>query len=298
MEGELYNLFKVWFSVFASLFYCFAIGRTVPKGTARFFCFLPILCLFLLLPLNLSSIHFGGITAFFIAWLANFKLALHAFGKGPLSSSDDDSPSISFSSFLPVACFPIKIQQKFHPNGQDKQNPVPKKGHKSIPNYAVKGLLLAMLVRVYDYREFIHPKESSLNHSSMSHTSQLRFKTSGVEDGISWSAVSCGPPYMNPSSKHLLQSLAAGGSTSCNLGHLCRVGCNARAHALLLGPRETHVGNHLVLSATWSVFGGRGCLEEGGCQKMVLSEVHINSFDRWVCAGDRFLAVLSTASQV
>ncbi|KAJ9175152.1 hypothetical protein P3X46_013731 [Hevea brasiliensis] len=160
MEGELYNLFKVWFSVFASLFYCFAIGKTVPKGTARFFCFLPILCLFLLLPLNLSSIHFGGMTAFFIAWLANFKLALHAFGKGPLSSSSssDNSPSISFSSFLPVACFPIKIQQKFHPNGQDKQNPVPKKGLKSIPNYAVKGLLLAMLVRVYDYREFIHPK--------------------------------------------------------------------------------------------------------------------------------------------
>ncbi|KAF2294445.1 hypothetical protein GH714_011461 [Hevea brasiliensis] len=33
MEGELYNLFKVWFSVFASLFYCFAIGKTVPKAT-------------------------------------------------------------------------------------------------------------------------------------------------------------------------------------------------------------------------------------------------------------------------
>uniref|UniRef100_A0A2C9VLC4 Wax synthase domain-containing protein n=1 Tax=Manihot esculenta TaxID=3983 RepID=A0A2C9VLC4_MANES len=152
MEGELYNFFKVWLSVLASLIYCHAIGRIVPKGSARFFCLLPILCLFLLLPLNLSSIHFRGMTVFFIAWLANFKLLLYAFGKGPLSSSDNNP----IGRFLLVACFPIKIKGESHPNGEDKQNPAPSKVHKSIPNYAVKGLLLAMVVRVYNYREFIH----------------------------------------------------------------------------------------------------------------------------------------------
>ncbi|XP_021617226.2 acyl-CoA--sterol O-acyltransferase 1 [Manihot esculenta] len=153
---ELYNFFKVWLSVLASLIYCYAIGTMVPKGSARFFCLLPILCLFLLLPLNLSSIHFRGMTAFFIAWLVNFKLLLYAFDKGPLSSSYDNNPSISFSRFLPVACFPIKIKRESHPNG-DKPNPVRTKVQKSMTNYAVKGLLLAMVVRVYNYREFIHP---------------------------------------------------------------------------------------------------------------------------------------------
>ncbi|XP_065869844.1 acyl-CoA--sterol O-acyltransferase 1-like [Euphorbia lathyris] len=123
-------------------------------------------------------------TAFFIAWLANFKLLLYAFGLGPLSSH----PSISLIRFLLLACFPIKIQQnpsqkshlypqneenpsqKSHPNGkneetpsqnsQNKKYPIPHKCEKSsFPNYAViKFILLVILIRVYNYREFIHPK--------------------------------------------------------------------------------------------------------------------------------------------
>jgi hypothetical protein len=182
MEGEMLNYTKVWLLVFISLCYCYSIGKFVPKGIPRLFGVLPIVCLFLVLPLNLSSIHPGGTFSFFIAWLANFKLLLFAFGKGPLSSG----PSVSLGHFLAVACLPIKIQQnpplksweksqksqsngpnkrnpheKTNPNGKIKENTAPKrpkKGHKSSLNYAIKGLLFGMLVRVYAYSEHIHPK--------------------------------------------------------------------------------------------------------------------------------------------
>ncbi|GKU88565.1 hypothetical protein SLEP1_g2815 [Rubroshorea leprosula] len=159
MERETLSFMKVWLSVIASLCYCYAIGRKVPQGTKRLICFLPIICLFLFLPLNLSSPHLGGVTGFFIAWLANFKLLLFAFGKGPLTSY------LSFPLFIAVSCFPIKVQQnpspKSQPNGdgRKKSNQNGQNLNKEGPlNYALKGILLAILVRIYDYSEYMHPK--------------------------------------------------------------------------------------------------------------------------------------------
>lgn len=167
---------KVWLSVFISLCYCYATGKAVSKGPTRLLFLLPVVCLFLFLPLKLFTLHLGGMTTFFIAWLANFKILLFAFGKGPLSSD----PSMSLGRFVAVACFPIKIQQNHsqtaiekakntkedgansqstqqsHLNGQNRE--MSKQSQKSPLNYVIKGLSLAMLVRVYDYSEYMHPK--------------------------------------------------------------------------------------------------------------------------------------------
>ncbi|CAK7330970.1 unnamed protein product [Dovyalis caffra] len=163
MEGEILNFIKVWISVLISLCFCYSIRNVVPKGTKRLLFVLPVVCLFLYLPLNISSVHLGGSTAFFIAWLANFKVLLFAFGKGPLSSD----PSISLPLFVALACLPIKIQQKGknkenppskpHLDGQTKETPTPSKGKAGLRNYAIKGVLLAMLIRAYDYSDHIHP---------------------------------------------------------------------------------------------------------------------------------------------
>lgn len=169
----MYSMMKVWLSIFASLTYCYIIGKMIPKGVTRLLCVLPIVCLFLLLPLELTSIHFGGMTSFCVAWLANFKLLLFAFGKGPLCLD----PKISFGRFVSVACFPIKVlqippqkpnlnghghenqAQKSNLNGQDRQKLISRRGpHKSFLNYATKGVLLAMVVASYDYSDYIHPK--------------------------------------------------------------------------------------------------------------------------------------------
>ncbi|KAF5469773.1 hypothetical protein F2P56_010335 [Juglans regia] len=216
MEGEINKFIEVWISVFVCLSYCYAISQIVSKGLTRLLCILPILCVFLFLPLYIHSIHLGSISAFFISWLANFKLLLFAFGQGPLCSD----PSISLGRFVAVGCFPIKIQQKIPPkpliqipsntpnqtdssppiishlnghknekllppkplpgkpkytrdktspsppkmsylNGNSKDNPTFKKskdGHVFPIKHAVMGVLLAIMIRVYDYSEHIHPK--------------------------------------------------------------------------------------------------------------------------------------------
>lgn len=166
MEGEISNFIKVWLSVLVALCYCYVVGKKVGIGPKRLICFLPIVCLFLYLPLNLHSPHLGGVTGFFIAWLANFKLLLFAFGNGPLSSY------LSFPLFLAVSCLPIKIQKnpspKSHPDSQTAKKPDqnPQMKPKEGPlNYAVKGVLLAILVRAYDYSEFMHPRMILLLYS-------------------------------------------------------------------------------------------------------------------------------------
>lgn len=155
MANEITNFIKVSFSVLASTCYCYAVGRIVPKGTARLLCLLPIVGLFLYLPLHLHTIYLSGLTAFFIAWLANFKILLFAFGEGPLSSD----PSISLASFVFLACFPIRIQQKPSPRSRDShlQDKEPKDGRKHM-KYAIKVLLFAILANVPGYREYIHPQ--------------------------------------------------------------------------------------------------------------------------------------------
>ncbi|XP_039070417.1 acyl-CoA--sterol O-acyltransferase 1-like [Hibiscus syriacus] len=144
-EKEMNNFINLWLYTIFSLYYCYSIGKTkiIPKGTARLLCFLPVICLFLYIPLEIFSVHLGFVTSFFITWLASFKLLLFAFGKGPLSS-----PSLSLPIFLVIACLPIKIRQNPPLNAQN--------GHQTITNYAVKILLFALLLRIYDYSDHIH----------------------------------------------------------------------------------------------------------------------------------------------
>lgn len=190
-QDELKNLGKVWLSICASLSYCYVIGKITPKGFTRLVAILPVITLFLMLPLYLTSIHFCGFTAFFIAWLANFKLLLFAFGKPPLSFD----PPISYPLFLAVACLPIKIhspknspKQEYYQNpghksqnkhpypktsqkSQNNQNPDQKPQNKAYPspqkpqnqskspwNYLIKFVLLAIIIKIYDYSDQIPPK--------------------------------------------------------------------------------------------------------------------------------------------
>ncbi|GMJ01229.1 acyl-CoA sterol acyl transferase 1, ARABIDOPSIS THALIANA STEROL O-ACYLTRANSFERASE 1 [Hibiscus trionum] len=150
MPGEEINSFiKVWLLVLTSLCYSHAIAKTVPKGTKRLAVLLPVVCLFLLLPLQLNSPHLGGLTAFFIAWLANFKLLLFALDRGPLNTH------LSLPLFIALACLPIKIRQ--NPSSKTHLNKGISSSSSMTVNYAVKGLLLGIIVWAYDYIDYMHP---------------------------------------------------------------------------------------------------------------------------------------------
>ncbi|KAL5699554.1 hypothetical protein ACHQM5_030437 [Ranunculus cassubicifolius] len=142
-EDEIQTLIKVWITVLTSLTFCYFIIKKLPPGIPRLLTLLPIISLFTYLPLTLTSIHFIGITSFFTTWLCNFKLLLFAFNGGPLSSS-----SLSFPHFLAIACLPINLNQS--------PSPSPKKGLKSPLNYAIKALLLALVIKSYDCKPFLN----------------------------------------------------------------------------------------------------------------------------------------------
>lgn len=137
MEAELKSLTQVWITVLVCLTYCYLISRNIPKGIFRLVSVLPIIPIFIILPLSLTSIHLLGILGFFIAWLANFKLLLFSFNQGPLSS-----PYISFQSFIFIACFPINFKQ--NPSPKDPQ--LNKSLSQNLLIYSLKGLIVVLLV--------------------------------------------------------------------------------------------------------------------------------------------------------
>ncbi|KAF9615492.1 hypothetical protein IFM89_023861 [Coptis chinensis] len=69
--------------------------------------------------------------------------------KGVLSQSSDST--MSLLSFIFIACLPIKIKDKEHTSHQTS-----KRGLRSPLNYAIKVLLLALVIKIYDYRQYIH----------------------------------------------------------------------------------------------------------------------------------------------
>ncbi|XP_074271937.1 acyl-CoA--sterol O-acyltransferase 1-like [Silene latifolia] len=122
---------------------------------------LPVISLFLVLPLNLTSNSLYGVTSFFISWLANFKLLLFVFGKPPLSLN---SP-ITILHFVVVASFPIALKSdqccQDTNDSEIKRNPI--SDNVVLPlmfflrNYITKGAFLVLLFwKLHYYSYYIH----------------------------------------------------------------------------------------------------------------------------------------------
>ncbi|KAG7537564.1 Wax synthase domain [Arabidopsis suecica] len=141
MEEELKSLIKVLLLTIISISYCYYLPPKIKPGLPRFLSVFPILALFLVLPLFFSTVHLSFITAFFLTWLANFKLILFSFDKGPLIPI----PS-NLSRFLCFTCFPIKAQQ----------NPKPQT-HLPILVFATKVAIFGVLLHLYDYKQTLPP---------------------------------------------------------------------------------------------------------------------------------------------
>ncbi|KAL3740859.1 hypothetical protein ACJRO7_022048 [Eucalyptus globulus] len=161
METELQNLIFVWISVIAALSSCRYISILIPVGPKRLFFFLPVILLFLLLPLRQTTLTLAGLTSFSVAWLSNFKLLLLAYGKGPLVTPPT-TPPLSLQLFVTTASLPIKISPS-------AESPTSKNGGggglKSRANYVAKCLLLVSLFPLYQRSAYVHEKVMMLAYS-------------------------------------------------------------------------------------------------------------------------------------
>lgn len=149
MEGEIKNVSGVWMAVMAALCYCRLISATLPKGKWRLVCFAPVFYLFSILPLYLSSAFITAVTAFFITWLATFKLLLLAFDRGPLAAE----PPTSLPVFIAAAALPFRLKPK-----TDASVAAAKKS-KKLPLYLATEIpITAVLTSViYAKKEDLHP---------------------------------------------------------------------------------------------------------------------------------------------
>ncbi|XAR65727.1 Long-chain-alcohol O-fatty-acyltransferase [Bertholletia excelsa] len=180
MEGEIKNFIFVLATVLASLYYCYKIKKLTPKGKRRLSAIFPVVCLFLYLPLTLHTLHLGATTSFLIGWLATFKLLLLAFDKGPLSPQNT---SISFFQFTLLACLPVNNintrpsnvaenpdETKSKTDFQSQKSPpdskireisdqrLPEKYAKFTLYYAVQVVIVVVLTKAYEYKDYVHPK--------------------------------------------------------------------------------------------------------------------------------------------
>ncbi|KAL8033481.1 hypothetical protein ABFX02_13G161700 [Erythranthe guttata] len=154
--GEINNLSRVWLAVIASLCYCHFISATLPKGKCRLFSLSPIFYIFSILPLHTNSAFFTAVTVFFITWLANFKLLLFAFDRGPISSAG--APK-SLPAFIATAALPLKIKPP-QTDAAGRSTAAPKKSKKVLPlNLATEIPISVVLISIlYECRDYIHPK--------------------------------------------------------------------------------------------------------------------------------------------
>ncbi|KAI3920255.1 hypothetical protein MKW92_038846 [Papaver armeniacum] len=154
--GEFGRFIKVWCTVFSSLTYCYYIARNIPKGFPRLLSVLPIVYIFSLLPLNLTSLHFTIGAGFFISWLANFKLLLFCYDSGPLSSNPlpvlpSSTSSMTLVRFLAIACLPIMIKQ-LNPSSSFSSSSASVHIHR-LSYYVMQGFFLGLIFSIYWYDE-------------------------------------------------------------------------------------------------------------------------------------------------
>ncbi|XP_051125670.1 probable long-chain-alcohol O-fatty-acyltransferase 5 [Andrographis paniculata] len=149
MDGEISNLLRLCFSLIASFTYCRLLPARLPAGKWRLISLLPIICVFMALPRYVASTFATAVMAFFFTWLANFKLLLFAFDRGPIASL----PSKSFPVFIAAAAFPFTVKP---------QNDVVEASRKSkkLPINLTTGIPIAaaLMSTVYYRRQHLHPQ--------------------------------------------------------------------------------------------------------------------------------------------
>ncbi|KAK7387128.1 hypothetical protein VNO78_27655 [Psophocarpus tetragonolobus] len=145
MSGEIERFIKVWISAIICLCYCYYIAAKIPKGFFRILSLLPILFIFIILPLYLSSPNLVGYTSFFLVWLGTFKLILFSFNQGPLAL-----PLPNILHFISIASLPITLNK--HP-------PTNQKNTTQKPKWllALKVLILGMAIHASNYKENLQP---------------------------------------------------------------------------------------------------------------------------------------------
>ncbi|CAL9163128.1 probable long-chain-alcohol O-fatty-acyltransferase 5 [Musa acuminata AAA Group] len=144
-HSELVVLAKLTLWVAMSMTYVRFAACRVKPGVPRLLSLLPVVCLLPFLPFHFSSLHLRGISAFFLAWLALFKLLLLCVDAGPLSAP------LPFLPFLASAALPVKLIDPLHHHKRKSPSISP------LLPAAAKAALLSAVIPFYRLKDVMHP---------------------------------------------------------------------------------------------------------------------------------------------
>ncbi|OEL32511.1 putative long-chain-alcohol O-fatty-acyltransferase 4 [Dichanthelium oligosanthes] len=142
--GDLGSLAAVVAAVTACMAYARFAARRLRPGLPRLAAFLPVLAFLPFLPLRFRALHPRAISAFFLVWVAEFRLLLLASGQGPLH------PSLPLPAFVAVSAFPVTLRDP------RKATSAARRPGLGLLESAAMATLLASIVSLYRYRERMH----------------------------------------------------------------------------------------------------------------------------------------------
>ncbi|TKW05016.1 hypothetical protein SEVIR_7G148300v4 [Setaria viridis] len=140
--GDLGSLAAVVAAVTACMCYARYAARRFRPGLPRLAALLPVLAVLPFPPLAFRALHLRAISAFFLAWVAEFRLLLLASGQGPLH------PSLPLPAFVAIATFPVTLRDP-------KKSAAARPGLGLVESAAMAALLTAV-VSLYRYEERIN----------------------------------------------------------------------------------------------------------------------------------------------
>ena len=143
LGGDLGSLAAVVAAVTACMAYARFAARRLRPGLPRLAALLPVLAFLPLPPLAFRALHPRAISAFFLAWVAEFWLLLLASGQGPLH------PSLPLPAFAAVATLPVTLRDP-------SATAAARRPGLGLAESAAMAALLAAIVPLYRHEERMH----------------------------------------------------------------------------------------------------------------------------------------------
>ncbi|KAL6650477.1 hypothetical protein ACP70R_009402 [Stipagrostis hirtigluma subsp. patula] len=132
-------------AVSAAALYARAASSRLRTGFPRLAALLPVVAFLAAAPFAFSfSAIVRGLAAFFLAWLAAFKVILLAAGRGPLD------PALPVLPFVFTAALPVKLSPGGAGAAASKEKSV------SLVSCAAKVAVMAALLHVYRFKDQLH----------------------------------------------------------------------------------------------------------------------------------------------
>jgi hypothetical protein len=146
------SITMVSLAVAAAALYARVASTRLRPGLPRLAALLPVIAFLAVVPMSFSSPMVRGLSAFILAWLGAFKVALLAAGRGPLD------PTLPVLPFVFTAALPVKLKRRHDRSPDSAAAAMSSSGAKTswLVSCAVKVFVIATVIHLLRFRNLLH----------------------------------------------------------------------------------------------------------------------------------------------